>query len=257
MAQHAVGSGADLWERTIVGSSFQTPHTLRALSLEQDGIDTLPIAGAQQEFKIRLATNENRRDSASLLINKMYSWRGYETANAPDAIPNRITLVAVANEALVGTLTLGFDSEVGLLTDAMYKTEIDRLRQENRVICELTRLAVDQSIRSKKVLASLFHIAYIYGHNIHHCTDFVIEINPRHALFYKKMLGFEQWGEEKNCPRVNAPAVLLRLTLEYAERKIFELGGGTKRDAGEKSLYPYFFSQKEELGITNRLIQGN
>lgn len=248
-------SEADLWEKTIIGSSFQTPHTLRALSQEQRLPNDNDIASAPQEFKIRLATNDNRRDSASLLINKMYSWRGYDTAHAVDAVPNRITLVAVANETLMGTLTLGFDSEVGLLTDAMYKDEIDRMRKENRIICELTRLAVDQSIRSKKLLASLFHIAYIYGHNIHKSTDFVIEINPRHALFYKKMLGFEQWGAEKMCARVNAPAVLLRLDLAYAEHNIAQFGGTVSKELQEKSLYPYFFSRQEELGITNRLLK--
>ena len=243
---------ADNWQNTIV--SFEPEHRLRDLCIsEPDQPNTQEVAVQQQKFKIRLATNEDRRDSASLLIEKMYSWRGYATGATSNEEPNRITLVASANEHILATLTLGYDSPMGLMVDDMYKTEVDSLRNAGRVVCELTKLAVDQNVRSKDVLASLFHIAYIYGKKIHNGTDFVIEVNPRHALFYRKMLGFEDFGEEKTCPRVNAPAILLRLDLDHATRKIAELGGKKNLAKGEKSYYPYFFTPEDELGITKRL----
>jgi hypothetical protein len=67
-------------------------------------------------------------------------------------------------------------------------------------ICDVTKLAVDQDIKSKNVLAALFHLSVIYGRNIHNATDFLIEVNPRHALFYQRMIGFVPWGEEKTLP---------------------------------------------------------
>jgi len=70
------------------------------------------------------------------------------------------------------------------------------------------------------------------------------------------MLGFEPFGEEKTCPRVNAPAVLLRLDLAHADEQIVRYGGTAATATGVKSIYPYFFSREDELGITQRLQRG-
>jgi hypothetical protein len=75
------------------------------------------------------------------------------------------------------------------------------------------KLAIDKV--SKRVFAALIHISYIYAHNIHGYTDYVIEVNPRHVMFYKRMLGFRDFGGKRECTRVGAPAVLLRLELDY------------------------------------------
>lgn len=254
LLQEVAAKNADRWDSTIVGLPFESPHWLRKLYIDQDEISaTQELAVEQQKFKIRLANTEDRRGSASLLIQKMYSWRGYQTRHVLEGQPNRITLVAVANELSIGTLTLGFDSTIGLLVDDLYKPETDTLRSTGRKVCEFTKLAVDERIRSKRVLASLFHIAYVYAHNIHKCQDIVIEINPRHVRFYERMLGFQRLGAEKMCQRVNAPAILLRLDLDFAHQQITKFGGQMECALEEKSLYPFFFSQLDEDGITKRL----
>lgn len=249
----------DSWARTIVDLSLSRTRPLSALSAEPGEREgTRQVSIDEERFKIRLATTEDRRESASLLIQKMYSWRGYSTG-APTARtdPNRITLLAGQGEKVIGTLTIGFDSPAGLLADEMYKAEIDTLRSAGRQIGELIKLAVDRDMRSLQVLAALFHLAYIYGRNIHNLTDAVIEVNPRHVNFYRKMLGFERLGDEKMCPRANAPAVLLRLQGDYISEQIRRLGGKGDTMRGEKSLYPYFFSTEEEAGITQRLMRGH
>lgn len=244
---------ADEWSSTIV--AFQSPSKLRELCLPQDSAQqgVKELAVKQQEFKIRLAANEDRTRSASLLIQKMYSWRGYQ-ASEMERDPNRITLLAFDADKIVGTLTLGLDSQVGLLVDELYKAEVDSLRAQGRRVCEIIKLALDEGLGSKPILAALFHISFIYGHNIHQGTDFVIEVNPRHVEFYRRMLGFEMFGAERLCSRVNAPAVLLRLDLSYARQQIEKLGGLSQRPRGEKSLYQYGFSTQEEEGITRRLL---
>lgn len=248
----------DKWSDTLI--SFVSPykHKLHELSVDQPELpDARAISVEDHKFKFRLANSENGLGSASLLVQQMYSWRGYATGANLHHSPNRFTLLAFLNDENIGTVTLGVDSEDGLSVDEMYRDKIDELRAVNRKVCEITKLAVDQSVRSKRVLASLFHLCFIYGRNIHGGTDFVIEVNPRHVLFYKKMLGFEQFGEEKTCPRVNAPAILLRLELDHAERMITEFGGQMEATTGEKSLYPFFFSKKDEIGITGRLLRDN
>jgi len=218
-----------------------------------DAVNSVQLG--QQKFKIRLTRDTQHTHSANLLIRKMYSWRGYETgSSAVNHAPNNICLSVFSAEQAIGTLTLGMDSSEGMSAIAMYKPEVDELRAQGRVLCEMTKLAVDQCVRSRKVLASLFHIAYIHARHLNACTDILIEVNPRHVAFYERMLGFRQFGPERICTRVNAPAVLLRLETDYVEIQVRKFGGLLESAKGEKSLYPYFFTPADETGIAHRLL---
>lgn len=248
-----------IWaSNTIVGIPFESPHSLTSLVLDQPETPEMrDLAVNRRLFKIRLADDAGRRSSASLLINKMYSWRGYDASPlSQNEVPNRITLVASDEGETLGTLSLGLDSDIGLLVDEMYKDQVEAVRKQgNRAVCELTKLAVDQRRGSKRVLAALFHIAYVYGRVLNKVTDVFIEVNPRHVAFYQRMLGFVQIGEERMCPRVSAPAVLLRLELSYVDEQIEKFGGRAELGKTERSLYPYFFSTKEEEGIARRVLE--
>jgi hypothetical protein len=211
----------------------------------------------QRRYKIRLARTAEQRESTNLLIRKLYSWRGYQTAAEAEHAANRISLSVSSEEHVIGTMTLGLDMGEGLAADALYKAELDMIRAEGRRICEITRLAVDQSIASRRVLFALFHIAYIHARRIHGCTDVVIEVNPCHVRFYERTLGFRRFGEEKLCDRVSAPAVLLRLEFDYVDIQLAKFAGRPEKAADEKSLYPYAFSKAEEAGIMQRLLATN
>ncbi len=208
----------------------------------------------RKDFKIRLADTDHGRSSASMLINKMYGWRGYGDAHEVKGGPDRITLTATDKQYLIGTITLGIDSANGLLADEVFKSEIDVVRNAGGKACELTKLAIDPSGASKLALASLFHILFIYARRLNGCTDVFIEVNPRHRRFYESMLGFVRRAEDRNNPRVNAPATLLWICLDKVERQIIEHGGTSEQDGRNRSLYPYFFSRDEEEGIYKRLI---
>ena len=224
-------------------------------ALAGSGAIELCLGTGRRAFTVRVADEQARRVEAHRLVDRMYSRRGYETGFIGKADSgHRMTFVASDAGNALGTLTLGLDSSDGLLADAMYGDEIDAVRAQGRSVCELTKLAVDLDDGSKRVLASLFHTAYIYGRLINRVTDVFIEVNPRHAPFYRRMLGFVQAGPERSCPRVNAPAVLLRLELEHCDSEIARCGGqGAAQPAG-RSLYPYFFSKHEEEGIARRLM---
>lgn len=207
----------------------------------------------QDSYGIRLTDTAKGRNSASMLVNKMYAWRGYAGTHQFTDDPNRITLTATDKGDVVGTLTLGIDSPIGLMADQIFKEELDVYRGRGAKLCEFTKLAFDPTVRSKTSLANLFHLAVIYARDIHDCTDIVIEVNPRHRRFYEHMLGFERVGDLKTNPRVNAPAYLLRISLEYVTEQIKNLGGTWSTNTSERSFYPYFFSPREEQGIINRL----
>ena len=212
----------------------------------------------RDEFKIRLADTAGQRSSSSLLIKRMYAWRGYDTARVSgEEKSNIVTFVAHTNdvtERTIGTLTLWFDGPDGLPADAAYADKLDAARRRNRKLCEPGGLAMDpMAMGSKPLLAALFHLGYMYIQSIQGPTDVVMQVNPRHSAFYRRMMGFTPLGESRICPKVNAPAVLLGVATEYMQAEIEKHGG--QADASRKrSLYPYFFSANEERGLSGRLL---
>ena len=236
--------------------SFTSLSRLRDICIQELSDGYLDHTIDQQVFNIRMANSSGRREAASLLIRKRYGWRGYSVDSFLGNEPNRITLVAETTEGkTVGTMSFCLDGDVNLPADENFSDKLNELRSQGRRLSEPSRLAIDDDI-PKRVFASLIHISYIYVHNIFGFTDWVIEVNPRHAMFYKKMLGFQNFGEQRVCTRVNAPAVLLRLKIEYMSEQIHKFGGLMEQRGQEKSFYPYFFSSQDEMGITNRLKTG-
>jgi len=237
--------------------SFPAEPALRDLLIGERGLDpALNHALDSQLFHIRMANSAGRRKAAGLLIQKMYGWRGYEVDAHDQHAPNRITLYAESEGETVGTMSLCLDdAEAGLPADENFRDKLDGLRAQGRRLCEPSRLAIDKHV-SKRVFASLIHISYIYAHNIHGYTDYVIEVNPRHVMFYKRMLGFSDFGGERHCSRVDAPAVLLRLELSYMGEQIEKHGGLMEQRGGVRSFYPFFFPPGDEPGITARLMPG-
>jgi hypothetical protein len=107
------------------------------------------------------------------------------------------------------------------------------------------------------MIAGLFQVAYLYAVRIWDYTDIVIEVNPSHVSFYQRMLGFQQLGVERMCPRVGAPALLLRLDVaNYGALMMEKFAGHPELSRQERSLYPYFMSPHEENAILARIARG-
>ena len=205
-------------------------------------------------FKIRTAHTARQRTSANVLIERRYSWRGYDIPEPrPDGELDRITLVASDADKTIGTLSIGFDGPSGLLVEDLFPQEVQHLRNTGRSICEFTKLAMDSVLGSKRVLASLFHVAYLYAYRVKGIDCLLIEVNPRHVRYYEKILGFRVMGPERTNRRVNAPAVLLGLDFAHTEEQIGKFGGRPRLSATERSLYPYSLSVAEEAGIVGSL----
>jgi hypothetical protein len=226
---------------------------LQYLSREPDQFsDIREIVFERSDFHVRMASTGGHRSESEMLVNRMYAWRGYKlaTARSPQSA-NEMILQACRGDTTIGTLTLRLDSQCGLLADGLYPAEVDIFRRQGGVVCELTGLAVVPACGSKEVLASMFHLAYLFGRRRHGATDLVIEVNPRHVAYYQRILGFRQAGPERTCTRVGAPAVLLHLDLDYVDEQIELLAG--RRGKVPRSLYPYFFSKLEADGLNRRI----
>ncbi|HEY2558766.1 MAG TPA: hypothetical protein VGI48_03545 [Caldimonas sp.] len=250
MSELAVASEArdlhwDCVDRSRAANSFHADSRAEDIAESFDEFDN--------HFKIKVADKARWRSRASSLIQRRYAWRGYSTTPLEGHTSGQVTLSACINETTVATITAALDSHEGLYVSRLYPDQVRDLQAKGRKLCEFTKLAVDESVRSQAVLGAIFHVACIYVINLHRCTDVLIEVNPRHVRFYERMLGFRRAADERLDPVVNAPAVLLRLDLAHCASEIARLGGRRRSGGRERSFYPFFFSPEDAETIVGRL----
>lgn len=205
-----------------------------------------------RKIAIRLADNEGERNLASMVINRRYGARGYGSDHRLAEGRSTVTFTASTKTEIFGTITLTVDSDEGLALDKTFPDELAALRADpDTNLCELTKFAFDPSADARPYLASLFHVIYLYGTERYGCTDLLIEVNPRHVRFYETMLGFKRLGGLRTNSNVAAPSQLMHVKVATIGQNI-ELAAGKFEKAG-RSLYPYFFSKKEEAGLRQRI----
>ena len=240
----------DVTGQTIFGDR---PLRFRTLTLSQFDLELLQNAsGIEGAFKIRLAKLPGATREAGVLVERRYAGRGFQIP-ASQRDPWLFTFLAYDEGLLVGTVSVRFDSPRGLSADDLYKKEIDILRASGHRICEFTRLAVDTSAASKRVLAGLFHTAYLYAAVINGYTHTVIEVNPRHVRYYKRALTFDPIGPERMNRRVMAPAVLLCTSFAEIADGIARFAGKPDVPGAKSSLFLHVFPPDEEYGVLQRL----
>ena len=241
---------------TIIAAPLNPPRTRVPFLVEDPRIDLLPEGKAcRRQFKIKTADSYERRSSVSLLLRSRYAWRGYQTVTLPtDQTANRITLTAMENHLTIGTITVGLDGSEGMASEKVFGDIVKSLRDDGVRLVEFTKLAIDPIAGTKRVLAALFHVAYIVAHRIRGFDCLVMEVNPRHVRYYERMLGAKVVGEERMNSNVKAPAVLLMIDFKYIMTQIGEFAGQPERAASERSLYPFAFTLAEEAGIIARLM---
>ncbi len=177
-------------------------------------------------YQVRVVTRPSSLAAqVDRLVSDMYGARGLHLTPLANALrkSGQTTIAACRKDRAVGTLTLGVDAGEGLLADTLYRPQIDDVRAEGARVCEVTRLAMDAAERSPDLMAALFSLGFVLARHVHRMTDMFIEVHPRHAGYYERMLGYRTAGPVRICPRVEAPAVLMHLPLKHAEERIREM----------------------------------
>jgi len=166
-------------------------------------------------YDIRPARTPHQRGAVNMLLRRMYAWRGCvsESVRPLPYDANRLTLAAWDFDDVVATLTLGRDSPNGLWIDRQYAAELASLRRAGRVLCEVSGLAVDPDFSSPELLTTLFASALHHAKDTFAASDALIEVNPRHARYYQRRMGFRQIGTRRYGQGPNSPTILLHQTL--------------------------------------------
>lgn len=161
-------------------------------------------------------------EAAWRLVYARYTQMGLIEANAfgLHAVPTAVGSHACVIQGTVGadvayTMTLFRDNPAGLALDSVYAPYLDELREQGRTLLEVGMLA-DRRQSDARGIGALFNMmrwAIHYGLHTG-VTDIVIGVHPRHAQFYVRCYGFEEYAPPTSYALVkNNPVVLLRLAL--------------------------------------------
>ncbi len=214
-------------------------HQSTMVQLVPSELGKWPLTDGQLEpalLRMIVASNARSRESAYRLAYDTYRRAGLVGERSDrlivepyDGEPETLTLIIAAESGdPLGSLTVAIDGPAGLPCDELYRDETAALRAEGGRLVEFTRLVLADPAKGRGLpVLHLMNFAQVYARLVCRCTDLVIEINPRHAAYYRHKWLFEPAGPERACARVEgAPAILLRLPLgRYTtaeERKIAE-----------------------------------
>ncbi len=158
----------------------------------------IEVEGIGRTFEVTIASGCDEYEQAFLLLAEKYRARGYEASGVKlfrftpfHVLPETITVVAKHGGRVVATLSMVPDSDLlGLPLEAIYPEEVARLRGEGRKIAEVTSLADDGLGHREFLKVFRAMIRLVQQYHVRNGGDtWVITVNPRHAAFYRKVMG--------------------------------------------------------------------
>jgi len=197
---------------------------IQSRSLAPELTSALPT---EPTIRYQFAETPTERIEAFRLVYENYLKKGLISANeyrlraTPfHLLPTTNTFVAKKQGHVFCTITLNGDGELGLPMERIYPEQVAESRAEGYSIGEVTCLAM-QGISLKNFLPIFIQLLRLMTqHARQYGMDrLMIATHPRHARFYKKFMGYEQVGEEREYPSVkNALAVACCLDFDKIDK---------------------------------------
>lgn len=210
---------------------------------DTDGMTPGWLASAGAPHHIRTVRADDAQVQA--LVRARYGWRGLRLSGPGCA---DLTLAACDGARVVATLGVALDGPAGLAADTTFPEEVAGLRRRYR-LCEFTRLASDSQQPAGRLLAALWHTAWVAAHRQHAADLVLMEVHPRHARFYRLQFGCRDVAPERLHHEVQAPAVLLAADAGALHQRLRSMAGSSRRH----SVCARAFSAEEEDRVLERL----
>ncbi|MDD5451864.1 MAG: hypothetical protein PHT49_08240 [Desulfovibrionales bacterium] len=219
------------------------PESRRAIRLRRS---RLTEVGQSLDYRIKTATSREEWIEAFSLAHDRYVELGYMDPDPStmrlkiqNILPSTRVFTARSEGRAVATATLIIDSPLGLPSDAIYKNELDMLRNKGRLVSEGSSLVTAKEFKCSNIFMLLFKVVYAYAQYVQ-TDDICIAVNPKHARFYEDILLFEPIGELRYFPSVkDAPAILERMDLRTAHARFADVYNMEDFDC---DLYTFFFT---------------
>ena len=181
------------------------------------------VVGQPRRLEISLARTRSDLIGAFQILYNAYLRAGLVGENTQQVrltpfhlLPTTEVVVAKLQDTVTSTITLVADSREGLPMDSMYSDELKCLRKSGLQIAEIGCLADRRHspVRFIKVFGELARlVVQVAKHR--GIGALVVATHPRHAGFYMRSFGFEQFGTLKGCPYVKGnPAVAMILDFD-------------------------------------------
>jgi hypothetical protein len=159
----------------------------------------------------------------------------------------------------ISTATQLFDARAGFPFEDVFAPEVASLRARGARLSSIVRLVRTGGRGVGPAgLWRLINLFLIHAVRVRACTDLLIEVNPRHAGFYRRHLGFRTLAGSRPCPRAGGmPVRLLHLDLHLY---VQEIGGMTPVASpwgysSERSLYRRFLDADAERPVADALAR--
>lgn len=185
---------------------------------------SIPVTGIRRDVRVKVASTPDEWEQAYRLVTTRYKEKGYADPRADElhftahhALPDTVTFVAKEEDRVLATVSLVPDNTVlGFPMEIVYGDEIAQLRRMGHRLNEVTCLA-DTDLSPREFLPVFMQLCRLLvqytasqGSN-----EWIIEVNPRHVAFYKKIWGFVPIGPRRACPHVQgAPAEAFYMNID-------------------------------------------
>jgi hypothetical protein len=173
------------------------------------------------DIQYRIASTRQERAAAFALVYDAYLYSGLGDPNPWQLrvtpyhlLPTTEVFIAVHQGEVVLTYTLVMDGELGVPMESVYGPEVRALRRAGVRFAEASCLADRRELLNGSFLAVFRDLSrlvaqYSRKRRIHRI---LAAMHPRHSRFYQRILGFQQFGEERTYPSVGyRPAVAMNL----------------------------------------------
>jgi hypothetical protein len=178
--------------------------------------------GTTAEIEYRIASTRAERAAAFRLVYRSYLRTGLGEPNPWEmrvtpyhSLPTTEVFLATLRGACIFTMSLVIDGELGVPMEAIYGSEVARLRGEGLSFGEVSCLA-DRRRAMRGFFPVFLRMArlvvqYSWRRGL---DQLLVACHPKHARFYERLLGFQRIGDLKAYPTVrNHPAVALSMDL--------------------------------------------
>lgn len=196
-------------------------HSGVSQAISSSKYSNLQSSANTPKFKIKIAETHLEKKKAYQLAYQSYLQKNY-TAEDNGGILEEIydtwqnTAICIAvdqHDHVIGTASVLYNHDNKLPCSELF--DIDKI-YDKKSTAELTRLAIDDQCKiGLQLLQEMYVFLYFYSKRNFNTNCFLIEVNPRHVMFYEKKLGFDKIKDGVPCPRVRgAIAVLLGTNFE-------------------------------------------
>lgn len=199
------------------------------------------------EYKIASNTEEIRK--AYELVYENYIEKKFCNLNFHkmriflfDSLDTTRTFIAKEGDTVLATTTLVFDSPIGLPSETIYNDRLMLLRQQNKKICEISKLSSKRNLGAKAltILPYLFRTCWLYAKEINKHTHFCIMVEPQNVGFYQKYYYFENHSEIRLDHKANeASSILLEMPIDL------QLKAENQKTAHEKKIFQMHFNDQD------------